>query len=141
MHSTTRLLTLQDIEHFINWLRSLPYRDITIRSITYLAYIMAAWIILVVIFKIIIIFRHIKEKYVLLEITPPQETKIATTSTTQLFSIIAGLLEHRSLIDKLLLKQTSSSFEIVSQKEGQFELVASIGGVPLEKTMKVTFRN
>lgn len=32
-------------------------------------------------------------------------------------------------------------FEIVSLKEGQFDLIASIGGTSLAKTMKVTFRN
>jgi len=32
-------------------------------------------------------------------------------------------------------------FEITSVKEGQLTLSASVGGVPLEKTIKVTFRN
>ncbi|MFA5025837.1 MAG: Ig-like domain-containing protein [Candidatus Shapirobacteria bacterium] len=32
-------------------------------------------------------------------------------------------------------------FEVTSAKEGQFVLTASIGGVPLDKTSKVTFRN
>jgi len=33
-----------------------------------------------------------------------------------------------------------ASFEIASLDEGQFELTAQIGGVPLSKTLKVTFR-
>ncbi len=32
-------------------------------------------------------------------------------------------------------------FELISTTEGTFELTASIGGVPLAKTLKVTFRN
>ena len=32
-------------------------------------------------------------------------------------------------------------FEVASKKEGQFVLRAIIGGVPLDKTLKVTFRN
>jgi len=34
-----------------------------------------------------------------------------------------------------------ASFEMISLKEGQFTLNAYIGGVPLEKTLKITFRN
>lgn len=32
-------------------------------------------------------------------------------------------------------------FELTSTTEGVFELTASVGGVPLAKTLKVTFRN
>ena len=32
-------------------------------------------------------------------------------------------------------------FELTSTTEGIFELTASVGGVPLDKTLKVTFRN
>lgn len=32
-------------------------------------------------------------------------------------------------------------FELTSKIEGQYELLASVGGVPLDKTIKVTFRN
>ena len=34
-----------------------------------------------------------------------------------------------------------ASFGLTSVTEGQFTLSASIGGVPLDKTLKVTFRN
>jgi len=34
-----------------------------------------------------------------------------------------------------------ASFEITSLKEGQFTMNANIGGIPLEKTLKITFRN
>ena len=32
-------------------------------------------------------------------------------------------------------------FELTSATEGTYELTANVGGVPLEKTLKVTFRN
>lgn len=34
-----------------------------------------------------------------------------------------------------------AAFELTSTTEGTFELTASVGGVPLDKTLKVTFRN
>jgi hypothetical protein len=34
-----------------------------------------------------------------------------------------------------------ATFEIISTTEGQFTLIGNINGVPLEKTLKVTFRN
>jgi len=34
-----------------------------------------------------------------------------------------------------------ASFDLVSEKEGQFEIGASIEGVPLNNSIKVTFRN
>jgi len=32
-------------------------------------------------------------------------------------------------------------FELTSNREGQFSLIATINGIPLEKVIKVTFRN
>jgi hypothetical protein len=37
--------------------------------------------------------------------------------------------------------QGKAAFEITSVMEGQFVLNANIGGVPLDRTLKVTFRN
>jgi len=34
-----------------------------------------------------------------------------------------------------------AAFELTSTTEGTFELTAIVGGVPLDKTLKVTFRN
>jgi len=38
-------------------------------------------------------------------------------------------------------KDGKAVFKLTSKKEGQYELVASIGGVPLGRTIRVTFRN
>jgi len=68
-------------------------------------------------FKLIRIYHHARETFVVLEITPPQNTQIASASTTQLFSLILDLLENGSWLDRLILRQSSCAFEIVSQKE------------------------
>jgi len=77
----------------------------------------AAWIILAVIFRLIVLWRHLREPMTFLEITPPQDTKIAAVSTTQLFNLISDLLGHHSFLDFISLRQISGSFEIISRKE------------------------
>jgi len=69
------------------------------------------------IFNFIKVWHQSREHFVLLEITPPQNTEIASISTTQLFSLILDILDNSSWLDRLILKQSSCSFEIVSQKE------------------------
>lgn len=90
---------------------------IAIQILTYLAYILAAWIFLAVVFKLVILYRQLREEAIFLEVIPPQDTKIASDSTSQLFNLISDLLSRQSLINHLLLRQVSYSFEIVSQKE------------------------
>lgn len=68
-------------------------------------------------FKMIRYYHHKYDEFILLEITPPQRTQVAPYSTTQLFSLILELLNNSSWFDRLILKQPSCSFEIVSQKE------------------------
>jgi len=44
-------------------------------------------------------------------------------------------------LEKLSDVDGKAVFELTSATEGTFELTASVGGVPLTKTLKVTFRN
>lgn len=44
-------------------------------------------------------------------------------------------------IESVSDKDGKAIFNIVSNKEGQFILSAIVGGAPLEKSLKVTFRN
>jgi hypothetical protein len=108
----TQSPTLNQILYFFS-----RFEQIAKELLIYLIYIMAAWIVLAVIFKTITLLRHLKEQSVILEITPPQDTKIVTASTAQLFNLFSSLLSHLSFIDRLLLRQVSGSFEIVSRKE------------------------
>ena len=108
----TQSPTLNEIINFF-----IRTRLIAKEFLIYLIYVLAAWIVLAVIFKIIAVLRHFKEPAVILEITPPQDTKIMADSTAQLFNIFSSQLSHLSFIDRLLLRQISGSFEIVSRKE------------------------
>ena len=61
--------------------------------------------------------RKLKQKSVLLEITPPAFQDKVPIATAQLFSVFHGLLKHRSLTDVLLRYAPSFSLEIVSSKD------------------------
>lgn len=61
--------------------------------------------------------RKLKQKSVLLEITPPAFQDKVPIATAQLFSVFHGLLKHRSLADILLRYAPSFSLEIVSSKD------------------------
>ncbi len=52
-----------------------------------------AIVIVDIIIKLIRLIRHLREPFLLLEITPPVDTKIQAVSNTQLFNLIMGLLE------------------------------------------------
>ncbi|MFA7253498.1 MAG: type IV secretion system DNA-binding domain-containing protein [Patescibacteria group bacterium] len=115
MHlAPTETPTLDQITQLFN---RYHFDQIAIQVLVYLAYIVSAWIVLAVIFKLIILIRQLKESSVFLEITPPKETEITAISTTQLFNLINDLLDNNSWIDKILLRQIIASFEIVSTKE------------------------
>lgn len=86
-------------------------------------YLIALWLLFVIFFSLIRFFRHLKEPFTFLEITPPVDTKIQNVSNTQLFNLIMGLLEQRSWRDRLTFRQISASFEIVSRKETGIQFI------------------
>ena len=61
--------------------------------------------------------RKLKQKSVLLEITPPAFQDKVPIATAQLFSVFHGLLKNRSLTNILLRYAPSFSLEIVSSKD------------------------
>ena len=67
--------------------------------------------------KLIRLIRHLREPFLFLEITPPSDTKISSVSTKELFNLVLELLEQRTLLDKIMLRDISASFEIISTKE------------------------
>ena len=69
------------------------------------------------ILRVINYHRKLKQKSVLLEITPPAFQDKVPIATAQLFSVFHGLLKHRSLTDVLLRYAPSFSLEIVSSKD------------------------
>ncbi|MBI3485653.1 ATP-binding protein [Candidatus Daviesbacteria bacterium] len=72
------------------------------------------FITFLVVRRILIIKRSVKERSILLELTPPVFTEKSAYTTQQLFSVIHNLGERRSFWDKLLGRKTIFSFEIVS---------------------------
>jgi len=92
-------------------------RNFILGLILFIVGLIALYFILKLLSKLIRIFHHRRESFTFLEITPPMNTEIAAVSTSQLFSLISGLLENNSFIDMLLMRQTSCALEIVSQKE------------------------
>ncbi|MFA6492596.1 MAG: DUF87 domain-containing protein [Patescibacteria group bacterium] len=75
------------------------------------------WLAITAIFKLIDLIHQLRQKYIYLEVTPPLVTEISSVSTSELFNLVAGLLNQRSWYDKVILKRSSFSFEIVSTKE------------------------
>jgi hypothetical protein len=51
---------------------------------------------------------------------------------------LSGMKEDLEVVSN---NEGKAVFELTSATEGIFELTASVGGVPLAKTLKVTFRN
>ncbi len=96
----------------------IPYSpELLKRLLIILAAFIVAWVIWAALLKLIRLFHDLREPRVFLEITPPQVTEVSATTTSELFSLIAGVMQQRSLLDRLLLRQAAYSFEIVSQKE------------------------
>src|SRR3989339_425296 len=69
------------------------------------------------IIKLIRLIRHLQEPFLFLEITPPVNARVPSLATTQLFNQIIGLLKQSSFKDKIFLRDSSASFEIVSSKK------------------------
>lgn len=73
------------------------------------------FLLLVYVLRRIFLLREIlKNKTVLLELTPPATTEKSSYTTQQLFSVIHSLGIQKTLIDKLLGRKILFSFEIVS---------------------------
>lgn len=73
-------------------------------------------VIIGTILRLINYWRKFKQKCVLLEITPPAFQDKVPTATTQLYSVLHGLLKNRSLQDNLLRNAPTFSLEIVSTR-------------------------
>jgi hypothetical protein len=89
----------------------LPWLGILVASITILAFLIG------LILRLCNYYRKYKQEVVLLELTPPAFTDKAPIATTQLFSVLHGLLKSRSFKDALLRYVPSFSLEIVSTKD------------------------
>ena len=96
---------------------SYDYHDLIRYLLVLVLGFIAVFLVLNILFKLIRFLRTLRELAVFIEITPPLSTEISSVSTTELFNLISGLLNQSTWLDKLLLRQHSCTFEIVSQKE------------------------
>ncbi len=102
-----------------------------------LALVIAALIIINIIVKIIRIIRHLREPFLFLEITPPTQANTSSLSTTQFFNQIFSLLKEHSFIEKLLLRDASASFEIVSSKKDGIRYLIRVAASKINNVEKV----
>lgn len=66
--------------------------------------------------KLLVIHLQIRQKFIVFEVKPPQETLQSSYTTQQLFSLIHGLAKQSSWLLRLIGYQKNYSFEIVSSK-------------------------
>jgi len=67
--------------------------------------------------KLLLLRSRLRQKYVIYEVKPLQETLQSALSTQQLFASVHGLIKQSSFWDRLLGNFKNYSFEIVSTKE------------------------
>ncbi|MDD3686350.1 MAG: hypothetical protein PHE56_06245, partial [Bacteroidales bacterium] len=102
---------------FVNLYHSISIRNLLIYLLISAICLFALYLTIKIIFGLIRIIHDKRETFVFFEITPPKHTEIASVSTAQLFTLISDLLKQNSWLDKLFVRQHSSSFEIVSAKD------------------------
>ncbi|MDO8591573.1 MAG: hypothetical protein Q7R60_01440, partial [bacterium] len=83
--------------------------------------------------------HHLTERVVFFELTPPKNIAATTAGTTQLFQVVAGILEQGGWLQRLLLQSPALSFEIVSQKESGIRYLIRVP-VSLATVMERTLR-
>lgn len=84
-------------------------------------------IFLLFIFKLLFLLkRELSEKHVLLEVTPPSNTKQTTFTTEQFMTSLHSLGNQWSLIDLLLGRKNLFSLELVSSKDAGIRYVLRI---------------
>ncbi|MGI6103190.1 MAG: replication-relaxation family protein [Patescibacteria group bacterium] len=59
-------------------------------------------------------------------VTPPRETNTSFTTTNELFTLLAGLMRYRPLLERLLVPASRYSFEIVSTKSAGIQYVLRV---------------
>ncbi len=77
-------------------------------------FLAAAVFLVLLIRRLFLIRKNLREESILLELTPPAFTEKTAYTTQQLFSIIHNLAERKSMLDKLFGRKVLFSFENAS---------------------------
>jgi len=78
------------------------------------------------IIRLVLHLQQLKEKYILFELQPLNNTEQAAYTTEQLFTVIHGLAKQRSYIHRFFDIRKHYAFEIASTKEGGITYYARI---------------
>lgn len=76
-----------------------------------------SFIFVVIIRTLIPLWHQFKSEQILIEIVPPQSTKLSPFATEQFFVTLLSLMKQRSMSEKFLGKKKLIALEIVSSKE------------------------
>jgi hypothetical protein len=80
----------------------------------------------ILILRALDMYRLLRQKVIFLELTPPALTDKTPLATQKLFSILHGLEETRSLLDKLLQREAVFTLEVPSTQEQGIRFVVRI---------------
>ena len=133
-------IQLSDIISFYHQIISFNYRTLFYFLILIALGFIILWAILKLVFRLISIYHQLRQSFVFLEITPPNNADVSALSTSKLFSLISHLLEEGSWFDRLLFRHRSCSLEIVSSKrEGIRFLIRAPESISdsLEKSLRI----
>lgn len=117
-------ISYSDIQSFFSF-HNISYIGLVLLKYTAYAviFLIIAWLLVVAVLKLIDLISQLRPKYIFLEVTPPLTTEVSSFSNTQLFGIIIDLLNQRIWYEKLILKRSSLSFELVSDKKNGIRYV------------------
>jgi hypothetical protein len=132
MHLAIKRLSISQIQNILSGVFILLKHFLVV-----LALVIAALIVINIIVKIVRLIRHLREPFLFLEITPPTNANTSSFSTTQFFNQIISLLNEHSFIDKLLLRDVSASFEIVSSKKDGIRYLIRVAESKINNVEKV----
>ncbi len=79
-----------------------------------------------VVHRLAIIYLQLQHRYTFLEVKPPKETLLSSYTTQQLFTLIHGLANQKSFVERLIGYQKSYAFEIVSTKDDGIRYILKV---------------
>lgn len=114
------------VHPILQWFTSGGVSGAELRLLALVGICIAIYAITKLVPSLIRLSHHLREPFVFLEVTPPEMTKIEPLATASLFNLFVGILSARPLIDRLKLKSSSLSCEIISEKESGIRFVLRV---------------
>jgi hypothetical protein len=86
------------------------------KTVMVMAFMLGLVLVTKIAVKLVLIWRKLHEKQIILEIVPLRKTEQIPCSTQQLFSLIHGLSKQRSFFQRIVGETKNYSFEIASSR-------------------------